>query len=148
MKKHVAGFTLIEIMIVVAIIGILAAIAYPSYQDSVCKSKRSEAQAALMNAAQAMERYKANNFRYNNADGSNLDLSTVYTTTVPVDGGTPYYELSLGTNTATEYTLRAAPVGSMSGTGLLTLDHTGQKVWDDKAGWPTGDGCNRTSPAL
>ena len=51
------GFTLIELMIAVAIVGILAGIAYPSYQDSVRKSRRADAQGALLGFANAMERY-------------------------------------------------------------------------------------------
>ncbi len=58
------GFTLIELMIVVAIIGILAVIAYPSYMDSVRKSRRGDGQAALLNAAQQMEVYYARNATY------------------------------------------------------------------------------------
>lgn len=63
-KEHQLGFTLIEIMIVVVIIGILASIATPAYLDYVIKSKRGEAQAALSLAAQRMERCFTENNSY------------------------------------------------------------------------------------
>ena len=63
-QRRQAGFTLIEMMIVVAIIAILAAVAYPSYQDSIRKSARADAQADLMELAQASERFFTLNNRY------------------------------------------------------------------------------------
>ena len=65
-----AGFTLTELMITVAIVGILASIAYPSYQDSVRKSRRGDAKAALMENAGFMERYYSTNFRYTATAGT------------------------------------------------------------------------------
>lgn len=63
-RRHARGFTLIELMIVVAIVGILAAIAYPAYTDSVRKGRRAEARAALMNLLQQQERYMTQNSSY------------------------------------------------------------------------------------
>ena len=64
--RGVKGFTLIEVMIVVAIIGILSAIGYPNYQNYVTETRRADGQLALMNAAQAIERCKATAFTYAN----------------------------------------------------------------------------------
>ena len=65
-KIRPRGFTLVELLIVVAIIGILAAIVYPSYQDSVRKSRRADAKAVMAEAAQFMERFYTENFCYSN----------------------------------------------------------------------------------
>lgn len=70
------GFTLIEVMIVVAIIGIVSAIAYPSYQNYVTEARRADGHLALMNAAQALERCKATAFSYANCQlPANLQTS-------------------------------------------------------------------------
>ena len=72
-KQH--GFTLIELMIVVAIVGILAAIAYPSYTQYVIKSNRVDAQAEMTRIASLMQRYKVINSTYIKKNGQPLTLS-------------------------------------------------------------------------
>lgn len=115
------GFTLIELMIVIAIIGILAAIAYPSYLDSVQKSRRADAQAAMLEIANFMERKFTENNKYNNLSG---------TATITASGVTSdYYTFTIPTLTAAAFTLNAAPQGGQSSDscGTLTLTHTGVK---------------------
>lgn len=131
--RNTRGFTLIELMIVVAIIGVLAAIAYPSYQDSIAKSRRADAQASLLELAQFMERHYTTNSRY--TTGANDTRPALPFTESPKDGGNKFYDLSFndaGLNAAqrrTQYTLRAVPKGAMAGDacGTLTLTHTGAK---------------------
>ena len=65
-----SGFTLIEIMITVAIVGILAAVALPSYTSYVARGKRAEVRANMLEAAQFMERYYSTNFRYTATAGT------------------------------------------------------------------------------
>jgi type IV pilus assembly protein PilE len=76
-KKHSKGFTLIELMIVVAIVGILAAIAYPSYQEYVRKTRRAEGRTALIELLQQQERYMTQNNTY-------LAIATAGDNTVPL----------------------------------------------------------------
>ncbi|TQV86395.1 type IV pilin protein [Aliikangiella coralliicola] len=132
--KNNSGFTLVEVIIVVAIVAVLASIAYPSYEQHIIKSKRSEAMAALINAAQAMERFRVSNYSYDLPNG----LSDVFAIQVPVDGGAKYYDLTV-VDTASTYTLTATPVGSMAGKdSALTLTNTGLRTWNGKNCWPEG----------
>jgi type IV pilus assembly protein PilE len=138
--KRVKGFTLIEVMIVVVIIGIIAAIGYPSYQEHVRKARRADAQTSLLELSQFMERYYTSNGRYLKADNTAPDLPF---TEAPKDGGTKVYDLSFtDTPTANAYTLRAVPKGSMSSDlcGTLTISNTGAK--GQKAG-ATAEQCWR-----
>lgn len=138
-RYNLRGFTLIELMIVVAIIAILAAIALPSYTESVRKGKRADAQSALVGLASAMERRftEMNNYcgagTGNDGDcpGGSTDLGapTIFSAQVPIDGGTAYYDLSIesiGASTTT-YEIRAVRTGSMAGDkcGDFTLNQIG-----------------------
>lgn len=115
------GFTLLELMIVVAVVAILAAVAYPSYRSYVSQAHRAEARAALHEAAQYLEREFTSNGRYDGASLVSAGLATL-----PRDGSGVYYRLSLAAS-GSGYTLGAAPEGSMSGDpcGQLLLDQSG-----------------------
>lgn len=122
------GFTLIELMIVVAIIGILAAIAYPSYQSYVEKTRRGQAQADLLELVQLLERRYSNGFDYRKADGSAPDLPFDVS---PREDNPGAYDLSFSGNvTANSFTLQAVPRSIQSGDacGTMTIDEQGNRT--------------------
>lgn len=73
-NQEVHGFTLIELLVTVAIVAILASIAYPSYQESVRRSHRTEAAGKVLELAQRLERIRAQTFSYASGDGLSLTL--------------------------------------------------------------------------
>lgn len=129
-RQHVRGFTLIELMIVVAVVAILATIAIPSYAEHVRKSRRAQAKADLVEVAQLMERYHTVQNTY---VGFGLPSNQS-----PRDG-TAQYTMSLGNVTATAFTLTATPGTNQSKDkcGTMTLDQVGRKTPDHA----TVDGC-------
>lgn len=135
------GFTLIELMITVAVVAILAAIAYPSYLDQIRKSRRADAKAVLLETAQWMERFYTEHNCYHRASPpcSNTTITVAlptYLAASPKEGATKYYNLSLSAVTANTYTLQAVPTGAQSSDGCktLTLTNTGAR---GLAGSPT-----------
>lgn len=130
MKKQ-QGFTLIELMIAVAIAGTLASIAYPSYAKYIQKAKRAQAQAALMSMASAMEQWRVeNNNNYLGAKDATTEKILIFANSVPTDGGTKTYTLSIPALNQTSYTLMATPEGAQLNDecGSLTLNSAGKKA--------------------
>jgi type IV pilus assembly protein PilE len=142
-KPRQKGFTLIEMMVVVAILGILAMIALPAYQDSIRKGKRADAKGALMSFAGAMERHFTSNGTYLGAGttGGNTGAPTIFSTTSPVDGGTASYNLTISAVTASTFTLNAEATGGQAGDGDMQLTNTGVRRWDsdDSGGYGSSE---------
>ena len=119
------GVTLIELLIVLVVIGILAAVAYPSYTKQVqLNASGAECAGGLVQLANAMERDLSQNNTY-----SDLVTGGGFVGTCPIDGGAATYNLSVQAFTASTYTLRATPVGGQANDkcGYLELTNRGGK---------------------
>ena len=112
------GFTLIELMMVVAVVAVLAAIAVPSYQNSVQKAKRADGIAALTKLQLAQEKFRANcafyatNLGAGNTCGTSSGASTVLFSATSDEG---FYNISVTAATGNSYTIQADPTGSQAG---------------------------------
>ena len=117
-KRHQYGFTLVEMMIAVAIVAILTAIALPAYQNQVRKTKRTDGKGYLMELQSAQERFFVQNVRY----GTMAELG--YANNNSPEG---YYTIAVARdNVNTTYTLTATPAAPFADTecGALTLTNT------------------------
>lgn len=127
--RRPAGVTLLELMVAMAIVAILASVAYPSYLEQVRKGRRAEAHAVLMEASQFLERYATENLRFDqNLAGTAVALPSQLTK-APREGASKFYDVSLLSVSANAYTLRAVPTGTHTGDacGTMTVTHTGVK---------------------
>lgn len=117
------GFTLIEVMIAVVIVGILAAIAYPSYMDHVRRSHEAEAIGQILSLASKLEAYRSKKFTYAGATVATL---------APEAAKNSNYTISLVLNDGNQsYTITGSPASSlMSGMDILEYDSTGIQSWD------------------
>jgi type IV pilus assembly protein PilE len=111
------GFTLVELMIVIAIIAILAAIAYPSYTGHMKKTRRGQAAGCLQENAQYLERWYTSNLTYVGASAPTCPQIA------------QFYDVSVAGVAARAFTLSAAPKGAQAGEkcGTLTLNEKGQR---------------------
>ncbi|MBU3845429.1 MAG: prepilin-type N-terminal cleavage/methylation domain-containing protein [Candidatus Acinetobacter avistercoris] len=124
------GFTLIELMIVVAVIAIIAAIAYPSYQSYVKRTKRIEVQSYLMELSHKVQSYKLTNQTL-----TGLTIAKIGNADFP-QNGTKNYDMSIqllnnSKNVPALYLLIAKPsaTGPQKGTGVVTLTSIGEQCW-------------------
>ena len=122
------GMTLIELMIVIAVLALLGGIAIPSYQAYVMKARRADARGALTNAAQMLERYATENAAagYSTATLSNTAGPTVVYSSRSENA---HYNLSFTAQSVSAYTLKATPAGAQATDpcGSFTLNQTGTR---------------------
>lgn len=116
------GFTLVELIIVIAIVGLLSAIATQQYQSYIRRGACEDAKGVLTGAGNLLERFRSQNNTYAGATLGSYDQS-------PIDGEA-IFNITLSNLTTGTYTLTATPVvgGLLAGQGTLTLDHLGTKA--------------------
>jgi type IV pilus assembly protein PilE len=142
LARRRSGFTLIELMIAVAIVATLAAIALPSYNNQIRKSRRTEARMTLLDLAARTERlYSVTNTYFGTTTAGQLnpvDLGYLATDAWPLTVGSGYYQIRLSNSTATTFTFTATPIGSQAAdTQCVTfsVDNTGNQQATDPTCW-------------
>lgn len=136
-NQKLAGFTLIELMVTVAIIGVLAAIAYPSYMAHVLKSYRATAKACMLEHVSYMERFYATNFAYNKTSaGTAISIPALNCKTDSKLN--TRYTITVDTLASKTFRVVATPIGVQlakdTECGTLTVNQTGQRTASGRGG--------------
>ena len=140
LQRTQGGFTLVELMIAVAILAIIAAVALPMYDAYSDRSYRAEAQGDLMACAQGMERWASENFDYLGAAVGDADAGVVSDAVcTPRSAAQGRYAITVA-GTAAGFTLTATPQNAMAGDGFMTYDEAGNRAWDQDNSGSIGTG--------
>jgi len=132
--RQLRGFTLIELMITVAIVAILAAVALPNYSDHVRRGKISDAVSGLSDQRLKMEQY----FQDKRTYVGSCDIAIPSVAPPPVNTGN--FQFACSNRTLTTYTVTATGIGSMTGFAY-SIDQSGVKASSGPPGWTAPAGC-------
>jgi type IV pilus assembly protein PilE len=136
--RRVGGFTLVELLVALAIMAIVSAVAIPIYTQYSIRTQRTNAEKDLLMCAQSMERLASRNFTYAGLVGPGADTGAV--TANICTPSTTMYAITVQAADANAFTLRATPTsGPVVGNGMLEIDASGAQRWDRNGDGDFGD---------
>jgi len=142
--RRIRGFTLVELLVALAIMAIVSAVAIPIYTQYSIRTQRTNAEKDLMMCAQSMERLASRNFTYAGQVGPGADTGAV--TANICSPSTTMYTITVEAADANTFTLRATPIAGsvVASNGMLEVDASGTQRWDRNGDGDFGD-TNETS---